>query len=270
MRFKVETFDKKWRLVIIIFALIIVGFFVDRAGYLSWPKNIAWQMAKPVGLIMSSSVGRVPNFFKNLFHLQTILKQNHDLVNENLLLQSRLASLSEVSYENEILKKELGFSKKEVSADLTPAAVIGQSPGYLGEIVIDKGKNVGLEAGQAVVSQGFLIGIVTEVRQNNSEVKLISDYNSLIPVVSQDSRGTGLLRGGLQGLIIEDIPLNIVMKANEKITTSGLGGQFPAGIAIGTVGEIVSDKGEIFQKASVSSPIDFSKLEVIFVMKKNE
>jgi rod shape-determining protein MreC len=109
---------------------------------------------------------------------------------------------------------------------------------------------------------------VTEARSDNSEVTLITDYNSLVPVILQDSRGTGLIRGGLGGLVVEDVPLNIAIKPNENLVTSGLGGQIPGGIAVGKAQEVISKSGEIFQKVTIVSPIDFSKLEVLFVVKK--
>lgn len=260
---------KKWRLIIVILGLVAILFFVSLVGGLKTPKNIFWVALRPISIGFKSSFGRLPTFFKNIFHLGQILKQNKDLVTENLELQSELAKLSEIEYENEILKKELNFSQtKEAQTQLVTAAIIGRTSGYLKAMTIDKGSDDGLTPGQAVISQGFLVGTMSEVRSNNSEVTLITDFNSLVPVVLQDSRGTGLLRGGLQGLTVEDIPLNIEIKPNENVTTSGLGGQIPTGIAVGRVLAVISRQGEIFQKVTVSSPIDFSKLEVLFIVKK--
>lgn len=260
---------KKWRLVvgvlIITFIFLILSFF----GGLKYPKNTFWVVLKPVSIGFQYSFGRVAPFFKNIFHLGQIIKQNHDLVSENLELQSQLAKLSEIQYENEILKKELNFTQtKEADAELVPAAIIGRTAGYLKAMTIDKGEKDGLVKGQAVISQGFLVGTMTEVRPNNAEVILATNFNSLVPVILETSRGTGLLRGGLQGLTVEDIPLNIQIRPDENVITSGLGGQIPAGVVIGKVVAVVSRQGEIFQKVTVNSPIDFSKLEVLFVIRK--
>lgn len=260
---------KKWRLTIITLALASCLFFASIFGWLTWPKNIFWNIVKPVGVVLNVSFGKVPKFFKSVFHISTIVKQNHNLIEENLELQSELAKLQETKYENEILKKELNFANSTNSdLNLFPAAIIGKTSGYLKSVTIDKGEKDGLFKGQAVVSQGFLVGTVSSVRPDNAEVILITDYNSLIPVVLQESRGTGLIRGGLGGLIVEDIPLNIAIKQNENVITSGLGGLVPNGVAVGVVREVVSKPGEIFQKVTVISPVDISKLEVLFVVKK--
>jgi len=267
-RIKIPLADKPWRLALIflIVILIIVASFFNG---LKFAKNNFWQILKPISLISQASFGRVPTFFKNFIHLKQIIKQNRDLIAENLELQSRLAKFSEVEYENEILKKELQFSQSQnQTSQLIPAAIIGRSSGYLKSITIDKGAKDRLQKGQAVISQGFLIGTLTEVRSDNAEVALITDFNSLVPVVLQTSRGTGLLRGGLQGLTVENIPLNIGISKEENVVTSGLGGQIPAGIIIGRVLATVSHQGEIFQKVTVSSPIDLSRLEVVFAVEK--
>lgn len=260
---------KKWRLIISILGLTLVLFMMSFFGWLKYPKNTLWVVLKPVSIGFQYSFGRVAPFFKNIFHLGQIIKQNKDLVNENLDLQSKLAKLSEVEYENEILKKELNFAQtKEGEAGLVAAAIIGRTAGYLKTMTIDKGEKDGLLKGQAVISQGFLVGIVTDAKPDNAEVTLITDFNSLVPVILETSRGTGLLRGGLSGLTVEDIPLNIQIRPDENVITSGLGGQVPAGVAIGRVKAVVSRQGEIFQKVTVDSPVDFSRLEVLFVVKK--
>jgi len=260
---------RRWRFVIIILIVAILGFSLYPTGFTKPIKNYFWVGLKPIGLGFRNTFGKILPFIKDIGHLKSIVKQNKDLINENLSLQSDLAKLSEVDYENEILKKELGFLKTQNSSTIIPAAIIGQSSGYLRSLVIDKGQKDGLEQGDAIISQGFLVGTLTDVRENNSELTLITDFNSLVPVVLQDSRGTGLLRGGLNGLSVEDIPLNIGIKKGENVITSGLGGQIPAGILIGNVTDVISKEGEIFQKVSVSSPIDFSRLEVLFIIKKN-
>lgn len=266
---KKQVFNK-WKMLIIILIIAFLGLFLTPTGWAKPVRNYFWQALRPVGISLRVTIGRSLPFVKEAFQLGKIIKQNSNLVSENLALQSRLATTSEMSYENEVLKKELGFMKSTDSAKTIPAAIIGQSNGYLKSVVIDKGQNIGLVGGEAVISQGFLVGTITLVRENNAEVTLLSDFNSLIPAVLQNSRGTGILHGGLQGLTVEDIPLNIGIQKDENVVTSGLGGDIPSGISIGKVTNVISKGSEIFQKVTVASPVDFSNLEVLFIVKKNE
>lgn len=259
-------FFKKWRFVIIVLSVAILGLFLSSTKFREPVKNYFWIVFRPVSSNFLA-VGRVTPFFKDIFHFRNIVKQNTDLVKENLELQSQLAKLSEVGYENEILKKELGFMQSQDLTKVVPAAIIGQSNGYLKSVTIDKGGKDNLKKGNAVISQGILVGTISDVRGSNADVLLITDFNSLIPIILQNSRGTGLMRGGLNGLTVEQIPLNITLQKNENVVTSGLGGQIPAGILVGKAGNIISKEGEIFQKVDVSTPVDFSRLEVLFVIK---
>ena len=199
-------------------------------------------------------------------HIKDLTKENQNLIKENLELQSQLSLLKEAQHENEILKKEIGFYNTRKDMNILPANIIGRSiSGYLRTVTIDRGSKDQIKSGQAIISDGFLVGTVKDVYENSSEITLITDYNSLVPVILQDSRGTGLLRGGLLGLVIEDIPLNIPIKSDEQIVTSGLGGDIPFGIMVGKVNQTISKKGEIFQKVTLNSPIQIYYLEFVFV-----
>lgn len=253
-------------LLIIVILLIGILLFVP-SRFLAPGRNMLFQIVKPFSIAANFSVDRVALFFRNLSHLSSLGRENQTLIKENLALQSQLAILKEVQHENEILKNEMGFLKTKNEMKLIPANIIGRSmAGYLKTVIIDRGNKDGLKEGQAVISQGFLIGTLRDVWANTSEVILITDNNSLVPVVLQESRGTGLLRGGLGGLAVEDIPLNMPMNKGEQVVTSNLGGDIPAGILIGNVEEVISKEGEIFQKASVKSPIQFYFLEFVFVV----
>lgn len=260
---------KKFRILIIAVILLIIGFFVAPTGALRPAKNVLFQVIKPFSIVSNFTVDKVAMFFKNLANLSSLGQENQKLIKENLELQSKLAILKEVEHENEILKKEMGFLSNKGNLKLVPANIIGRSiSGYLKTIVIDRGANDGIKEGQAVASQGFLVGTIRSVSNNTSEVILITDNNSLVPVVLQDSRGTGLLRGGLSGLTVEDIPLNIPIKKDEQVITSGLGGDIPLGIIVGSIEDVISSEGEIFQKVTVKSPIKIYFLEFVFVVQQ--
>lgn len=257
---------KNFRILIIAGVLIIVGFFIYPTGVLSVPKNILFKALKPFSIVSNYTVDKVVTIFGNFAHLNSLGKENQKLIKENLELQGQLAILKEVQHENEILKKEIGFLNNKGDLKLLPANIIGRSiSGYLKTIIIDRGEEDGVKQNQAIISQGFLVGTVKHVFPKSAEIILITDNNSLVPVVLQDSRGTGMLRGGFGGLTVEDIPLNIPIKKGEQIVTSGLGGDVPMGLMVGTVEDVVSREGEIFQKVTVKSPIQIYFLEFVFV-----
>lgn len=258
---------KKLPIIIIGIAMLTAGLALLPSSYFSPARNLFFQAARPFAIFGNLTVGKISSFFANLKHLSSLSKENEKLIRENLELQSRLAVLKEAQHESEILKKELGFASNKGELKLVPASIIGRSvSGFLKTVTIDRGRADGLKMGQAVISQGILVGVIKQIDENTSEVNLIYNYNSLVPVMLVDSRGTGLLRGGLEGLTVEDIPLNIPIKIGEQVVTSGLGGEMPAGILVGQTIEVISKPGEIFQKVTISSPIEIYYLEFVFVV----
>lgn len=257
---------RTYRFFIIAAILVILG--VIFTGPLNIIKGLDNRIFIPFSGFFTQNSGRVSNFFNTISVIKDLARQNVQLQQDNLNLKSQLAQLKEIVYENEILKKEIGFLKEQKNYELIPAQIVARSPsGYLHTVKINKGQEDGIREGAAVVSQGFLVGQVAHVYHTSSEVILIISSRSLIPVISQESRGPGLLKGGLGGLVMEDVPIDVQAQAGETILTSGLADRLGTGFPVGTIKKILSNRSDIFQKLEISSPVNFNRMEIIFVVK---
>jgi len=175
--------------------------------------------------------------------------------------------LKEAARENEILRQRLELSQSE-KQKLAMAEVIGYNS-LLGQyFLIDKGSQDGLSVGlAAVTANNFLIGYVAETGQNFSKVLLISDSNSLINAMTQDTRISGIVKGshGL-GLTMEMIPIDAQIAVGEMIITSGLNDAIPRGLIIGRIAEVAKKASDIWQRAIITSAVEFDKLEQVFIL----
>ena len=256
---------KNQKFLIIVFLLALLGLILYPVAIIPL-KGMVTQIISPVSAGVSDFTQGTKNFFSNIMQINILTKANQELKAENLALKSTNSQCSEISHQNQILKEELGFSQEERSEELIPAAIIGRSPsGFVQVLKINKGSDDGVKDGQPVISHGYLIGVTSQTTSNNSEVFLITNTRSLVPIILQDSRGTGLLKGGLEGLIAREIPVDSEIKIGESVLTSGLGGDLPAGIPVGQVTDIISKESEIFQQVTVDSPVNIGKLEVVFI-----
>jgi rod shape-determining protein MreC len=52
----------------------------------------------------------------------------------------------------------------------------------------------------------------------------------------------------------------------EVVLSSGLGGIFPKGLRIGTVSKVVKQDYGLFQEVEVAPSVDFSKLEEVLII----
>lgn len=250
--------------------LIILTLAVMTAGHFDWWQSVNGFIragAQPV-LASETAVSRKSiGFFSIIANLRNLATENAQLRAKVTQLEADLSVLKEVKHENDLLRQELSFVENN-REEFVPAQLIGRTTaGLIKDIVISRGERDGIRVGQAVMAQGYLIGAISEVTSNQATVRLVTHPGSLVPVVLQESRSTGLLRGGIGGLSMTDILIDATIAANETVVTSGLGGYLPSGLPVGKVVAVSASPGDITKRSSVSSPIDPSKLELVFVRK---
>lgn len=201
-----------------------------------------------------------------------------DLSEENNELKKRLNEYDllmqnheEVIEENKRLKKLLGtknisgFSKKL-------GVVIGHTPDiWHQEIIIDIGSKDGVKLNDAVISSWGLVGKVKLANENNSVVQLVIDSSNWVSCRNNRSRDIGMLKvednkiGKLSYLVNKSD-----FKVNDLVVTSGLGGIYPKDIPVGIITNVIKKSGDDIPEIDVSLLTDFSDLEEVLVLIKNE
>lgn len=252
-----------FRRLIIILVIIILGFILTDTFLIRGPKKITKIIISPIVAPFNYLGEKTSGFFHFLKETKNLARENNDLKKEKNELAAENARLKGIVRQNEALQKE-----NNLNQNLLAASVIVKSPtGFLKILTINKGTNDGVKINQAVISESNLIGKITEVEKKSAEVSLITNPNLLIPVTLEKSRGSGILRGSLSGIIVEDISNDTKIEINENIVTSGLGNEITANILVGKIEKIISRESEIFQKIIIASPIAFSRLETVFIVK---
>ena len=129
------------------------------------------------------------------------------------------------------------------------------------EIYIQGGSDKNYDANYAVINSSGLVGIITEVKNNESIVKLLSGIPNL-SVRINDTYGT--LSNYEDGfLIISNISNYSQINLNDEVYTSTLG-TIKEHIFIGNVYKI--EDGDISKKVYVKSKVDFENLNYLYVV----
>ena len=255
---------KKYRLFIIIIIIIAVCLFFSPFKPV---KNLFFQIFSPVTTTLNSVASNVRNFFGDIASIKNLSRENKTLKEENNSLTAQIAALNELKIENEALKKEIGFKQEAKQNNLIMAKIVSKSvTPYMQSFLIDKGEKDNVKKGQIVLSQGHLVGVISETYKDYADVELITNSKSLIPVILQTSRSMGLLKSNLEGLYIDNIPIDEEIKIDEVVLTSNLDKNIPSDIVIGKVSKITTYQSQIFQTIKITSPIEFSKLEFVFIV----
>lgn len=173
-------------------------------------------------------------------------------------LNERLAFL-DVARENEILRREnaallarIPGSAYDMSVDSTSvndsllqqrftylaSRVVNKSPyGPHNTLIIDRGSNLGVERGQGVVTDGGLLGIVTEVTPRHARVVSVLHLDTRISA-GLDNNAYGTLRWNGRDprrVTITDVPDYVPVAPNDTVYTTGYSNVYPTGLPIGTV-----------------------------------
>ncbi len=187
---------------------------------------------------------------------------HNQLVQENYILKQQafehevaLQRFSTIQAENEHLRSLLnGNIPIQPKATLGEISHMGRDP-FTHIVVINRGNQHHIKAGQAVVDSKGVIGQVTRVYPFTSEVTLITDKELSIPIQIERNQLRAIAFGeGNNTLDIPYLPTNVDIKVGDKLVTSGIDGVYPAGLAVATVTKIQQNPESPFAKI-ISTPI---------------
>lgn len=253
-------------LVVIVFGALLI--FVNSKGYLDSAFAATRGVSAPLSLFFTQLSGKTSGMFSGLLNLGKLQKDNAELKDNVNKLQAEVAQLTEAKKENEQLKKDLGFVTVN-NFQYEPAEVVAYDPSNLrGMLTINKGSQAGLKSGMAVISDGFMIGRVSDVSEKSAKIQLITDPTSAIPVTLKSANTNGLAKGGIGfGLTMQKIPQGEQIKEGDTVISSGLGGEIPKGLILGVIEKITRQENSLFIDANVRPSADMGNLTRLIVIK---
>lgn len=202
----------------------------------------------------------------------TVYQDNQTLKAENDQLRQQTLQMDEALAENIRLKAILDYKKGTPQFDFIVAAVIARDPGtWTSTIMINRGTADGIVKDMPVMTPRGLVGNVVQVFPQSARVMLLTDGKSAVGslVLRPESRVAGIVEGVGTATVTPRM-VNLARDADiikgDKIITSGLGGIYPKGLAIGEVTEIVNEEGGLLKYAVLKPAADFDRLEEVQVL----
>ncbi len=265
-------FSKKMVMIIGVIVLIAVNIIllsVFNRRYISYyrPGRIAISLIAPFQKASTSSIRFVRDIWRHYFFMVNVAKENDNYKKAlNKAFENNI-QLKELTLSNARLRNLLDF-KRTITNQVLSAQVIGKDPSpWFKTVIVDKGKNDGIETGMAVVVPKGIAGQVTDVSANYSKVLLIIDHNSSVDALAQNDRARGIIKGGASGqCLFKYVLRKHDIELGDIVVSSGLDGVFPKGLAVGYVSAIIKPKSGIFQEVAVTPYVDFEKLEEVLIV----
>ena len=237
----------------------------------SYIRSFSNDMTKPITFLTRFPLQIYKNF--NLFFSSrtNLEKELQSLQKENLKLKATNQFMEKISIDNS--KLNALWSSLSIDKERFQISKKGflSSNEYQPLLVLDINSKQVVKKDSAVVSEQGLTGRVSNVGFSSTEVLLVQDVRSSIPVISSDSslhatlEGKGLGRNGK----LKFISKTAEFSAGERVYTSGLGEFFPDGIVVGEVVSVTDPADSEFLEVEIffySDPVN----QDYFLIYKNE
>ncbi|MBU6269965.1 MAG: rod shape-determining protein MreC [Betaproteobacteria bacterium] len=157
-----------------------------------------------------------------------------EAANARALLQAE-----QVADENRRMRELLGARERSAIPSVIAEVLSDSRDPFSRRILIDKGLQQGLIAGQPVISAQGVIGQVTRVLPLSAEVTLLTDRGAAVPVAVARTGQRAIAFGGADGLLeLRFVAASSDIKPGDGLVTSGLDGIYPAGLPVATVERI--------------------------------
>jgi rod shape-determining protein MreC len=162
--------------------------------------------------------------------------ENARLREENDRLLQWQSVARKLEAENQSLREMLRFTS-EGAISYVSARVVGHAGGsFLRTVLVTAGARDGVAKGQAAVTGDGLVGRVTEVGDRAARILLLTDLNSIVPVMIETSRDRAVAAGdNSDRLRLLFLLQDARPQVGDRVVTSGHGGVFPAGLPVGVI-----------------------------------
>lgn len=256
---------KKKLIILFSFGLLLVA--LERVGVFKRFEESLAGLTRPVQVSFYAGSHAIANQFSVIFDIGNLRSKNDSLSQRVAILEAENGRLKKLENENNLLRDELGLTK-ETQVKLIEAAVLGYTPALTrGFITIDKGNSTGVKKNQIVIVKNILLGSVSEVRENSSTIRLLSDPESKV-LGETGSKAKGVVVGDFGSRIkLTKILLEDRLTVGELVYSSGEE-NFPKGLVVGKISKINRLEAELFQEAELTPMLDVSKLDTVFIEKQ--
>jgi rod shape-determining protein MreC len=223
-------------LLALAFALML--FSKAETGALERARVVIVDGVAPILSVMSRPVEAGQEVSRSVKNFFIVHAENARLRQENERLIRWMQAARQLVIENATLRAQL-----EYVADVAPRAdtarVIADTGGaFYHSLLINAGARHFVQRGQAVVSGAGVVGRVAEVGDRSARVLLLTDLNSRIPAIVESTGDRVIVTGNNTNWPeVTYLASNSPVSAGDRVVTSGHGGVFPPGLAIGTISE---------------------------------
>lgn len=266
--------NRKWVLLVVLVLLaVLFNYFAEGSwGPVTFLQDAAIEMIS----LFQTIITRIYHRFSWTWSFLQRIRYQEELIET---LQMRVYELERESIMTEALRQEnvrlrrlLQFKDRMPYSTLGAHVIARSGDEHSRWVILNVGLSDGVEEKMAVITySGILIGIISRVSWNASQVLLINDPEFSVGGMVQrvQSRDIGVVKGQLEDsrvLIMENLAWDADISKGDLIVTSRLSPYFPQEIPIGYVIHVEHEDYGLAQKAYIESPTSLHRVEEVLVL----
>ncbi len=170
---------------------------------------------------------------------------------------ARAGQVEQLTLENRQLRQLLGL-RETLRVDALAAQVLYDAADpFTRKVVLDRGMAQGVKVGSPVIDELGVLGQVTRSYPMVSEVTLLTDRDQSIPVLNTRTGGRSLAFGdpgaGESAIELRFVAATADVLAGDLLSTSGVDGVYPAGLAVAKVLKVERRADSAFARISCAT-----------------
>jgi rod shape-determining protein MreC len=289
-----------WLLTVV--AVSTISIVLSEQRTLDPVPNISLTLASPLEGGIRDIANPLNDLFNGVIDRGDLVRENQELKETIALLEAQIAEQQDAQKRVLELEAALGVKQSRPDDQLLAANVIAEEPsGLKRAIAIDRGLSDGIDEGMVVLSKsGVLVGTVSRAYQDFAWIRLITDPDSAVnaqvnlapgqpqsaptasagsatpaaspaPTPASEASPPSSVRGVAEGDLRRDIVLDLLPSDSEitegtLVLTSGLGGNYPRGLLLGSVKALEQRPQSPFTRATVQPAAELSGLDTVLVL----
>jgi len=238
------------KLLLLTFISILLMGIDFRFHYLKSIRQFTSVLTKPFHAVLNLPID-IYDFTTHYFSNQSHLIHENETLKLNIdALKADLQRLDYIDQENDQLRNLLEVRNTHKFKTEAVSIIYSRFDPFNQKIIIDGGQNKDFQPGQPVIDALGLVGQISSVFPETSEVTLIIDKKMSVPIQIQRNGLRAITNGNGQNetISLSYLPNSVDVMKGDILKTSGIDTIYPEGIAVAEILEIKHDPKLPFAK----------------------
>lgn len=238
------------KLLLLTFISILLMGIDFRFHYLKSIRQFTNVLTKPFHAVLNLPID-IYDFTTHYFSNQSHLIHENETLKLNIdALKADLQRLDYIDQENDQLRNLLEVRNTHKFKTEAVSIIYSRFDPFNQKIIIDGGQNKDFQPGQPVIDALGLVGQISSVFPETSEVTLIIDKKMSVPIQIQRNGLRAITNGNGQNetISLSYLPNSVDVMKGDILKTSGIDTIYPEGIAVAEILEIKHDPKLPFAK----------------------